>query len=71
MEPEGRWQVRALRVIPRNQKSTPDFFYFYIRVFLHVYTHMYSSTDDTIFMHTFQDPNDFVSRFRELHRIRD
>src|SRR4051812_4321154 len=30
-----------------QQKSRPDFFYYYIRVFLRVYTRTYSSTDDT------------------------
>src|SRR4051812_2106718 len=34
-------------VIPRNQKSRPDFFYYYMRVFLRVYTRTYSSTGDT------------------------
>src|SRR5436189_3862351 len=34
-------------VIPRNQKSRPDFFYYYIRVFLRIYTRTYSPTDDT------------------------
>src|SRR3954467_4994016 len=37
----------TILVIPRNQKSRPDFFYYYIRVFLRVYTRTYPSTDDT------------------------
>src|SRR3954471_19150952 len=32
-----------------QQKSRPDFFIYYIRVFLRVYTRTYSSTDDTTF----------------------
>src|SRR3954466_675360 len=40
--------LRSISVIPRNQKSRPDFFYYYIRVFLRVYTRTYPSTDDTI-----------------------
>ena len=48
-------------VIPRNQKSRPDFYYYYIRVFLRVYTPTYPSTDDTTFVHVFRDPNDIVN----------
>src|SRR3954470_14585544 len=52
-----------------QQKSRPDFFYYYIRIFLRVYTRTYPSTDDTTFVHVFRDPNDIVSRFRELAKI--
>src|SRR5436190_5571527 len=44
-----------------QQKSRPDFFYYYIRVFLRVYTPTYPSTDDTTFVHVFRDPNDIVN----------
>src|SRR3954464_1307819 len=56
----------TLDVIPRNKKSRPDFFYYYMGVFLRVYTRTYPSTDDTTFVHAFRVPNDIVSRFREL-----
>src|SRR4051812_31868336 len=50
-----------------QQKSRPDIFF--ILLYTHISTHIYSYVsiyEDTIFIHAFRDPNDLVSRFREL-----